>query len=133
MIKTAALFLFVFISAPAYPATVSCLPGEIPAFPERVMDKLYDTAVNTGVSRASKILQEALNELIKPPKLAVDGKIGPATRKAICGLDENAVLGKLAERQAAFYRGIVARKPSQAKFLKGWLRRAAWLPPEKTK
>jgi lysozyme family protein len=131
--KLAALFLFVFLSVPAHSATVACLPGEIPAFPERVMDKLYDTAVNTGVSRASKILQEALNQLIKPPKLAVDGKIGPSTRRAICGLDENAVLSKYAERQAAFYRAIVARKPSQAKFLKGWLRRAAWIPPEKKK
>ena len=33
-----------------------------------------------------------------------------------------------AEAQADHYRAIVRSKPSQEKYLKGWLRRAAWLP-----
>jgi lysozyme family protein len=126
---TAALALL--FALPALGAAIPCRPGEIPEFPDRLHQKLFDTAVNAGHSRAVKLLQQALNDA-GGARLAADGRIGPKTRAAICGLDENAVLRKYAERQAAFYRGIVARKPSQAKFLKGWLRRAAWLPPEKT-
>jgi hypothetical protein len=38
------------------------------------------------------------------------------------------LLDKYCERQAAFYQGLAAKKASQKKFLKGWLKRAAWKP-----
>jgi len=60
--------------------------------------------------------------------LAEDGKIGPKTLRALCGLSETAVLNLYADRQAQFYRDLAGRKPSQQKFLGGWLKRAAWLP-----
>jgi hypothetical protein len=37
-------------------------------------------------------------------------------------------MARCCERQAAFYEGIVRNKPSQRKFLAGWLKRAAWIP-----
>ncbi|MCL2029534.1 MAG: hypothetical protein FWG97_03880 [Deltaproteobacteria bacterium] len=107
---------------------ISCRPGQPPPLPERLKEKLFDTAVNTGVSQASKFLQSALNRL--GAGLALDGKIGPKTLSALCGISEPVVLTLYAERQAEFYRAIVDRKPDQARFLNGWLRRAAWLPDE---
>ena len=107
---------------------VVCRPAEIPKIPERLQAKLFDTAVNTGVSRATKLLQESLNELKPEAALKVDGALGPKTRAALCGLSEAAILAIYVEKQAAFYRSLAAKNPSQAKFLKGWLRRAAWVP-----
>lgn len=96
----------------------------------RVRAKVFDTAVNAGHSRAIKILQQSLNKFsTTKPKLSVDGVIGPKTRLASCNVDPGKLLTTYANQQADFYRGIVARKPNQQKFLKGWLRRAAWIPP----
>lgn len=113
---------------PARAEVIVCPANQAAEMPERLHIKLFDTAVNTGVSRAVKILQQSINELNPAASLAVDGVIGPKTRQALCGLSEAQVLAVYARRQADFYRGIVARKPSQKKFLNGWLRRAAWLP-----
>ena len=60
--------------------------------------------------------------------LAEDGQAGPKTLRALCGLSETALLNLYAERQAEFYEDLARRKPSQLKFLKGWLSRAGWLP-----
>ncbi len=108
--------------------TVICLVDRSPAIPDRLQMKLFDTAVNTGVPRAVKILQQSLNDLKPEARLTVDGKLGPKTKGAMCGLAEVDILRAYAARQAKFYQGIVARDPGQGKFLKGWLRRAEWLP-----
>lgn len=108
-------------------------PWERHGLPERLAAKLFDTAVNMGVGRAAKLLQTALNALGPVVRLVVDGAIGPRTLDAL-GLildtpaGEGRVLDAYAEAQAGHYRAIVKAKPSQAKFLKGWLRRAAWVP-----
>ncbi len=87
----------------------------------------FDTAVNMGPGRAVRFLQQALG-------CSVDGDFGPGTQRAAqaChGADAGLEYCRLRE---AFYRGIVARKPEQAVFLKGWmnrldsLRRQAGLP-----
>lgn len=114
-------------SAPAADL-IACQPGQGPAIPSRLQAKLFDTAVNTGVGRATRLLQETLNGIEPPAGLKVDGLIGPRTRAALCGRSEEAVLQAYARRQAAFYQGLAGRNPGQAKFLQGWLRRAAWLP-----
>jgi lysozyme family protein len=105
---------------------VTCRLDQPPTLPERLKVKMFDTAVNTGLKQASKFLQAALNLLGK--SLAEDGKIGPKTLRALCGLSETAVLNLYADRQAKFYVDLVARKPSQQKFLNGWLLRANWIP-----
>lgn len=116
------------ITPPPADDLIVCPADKSPQIPDRLMAKLFDTAVNTGVSRATKLLQESLNDLRPDAGLALDGALGPKTRAALCGLSEEAVLMIFVEKQSAFYQSIVQKNPSQAKFLKGWLRRAAWLP-----
>jgi type VI secretion system secreted protein VgrG len=102
-------------------------------WPSRLTAKVFDTGVNVGTGGAARILQNALNSLKPAVRLKVDGALGPLTLDALDlalnapnGL--NRVLAAYADAQADYYRAIVRRKPSQAKFLTGWLRRAAWLP-----
>jgi lysozyme family protein len=99
--------------------------------PDRLHQKIFDTSVNTGYKRAVIILQEALNSL--DAKISEDGIIGRMTRASIEPFTNGAysldvLLDKYCERQAAFYQGLATKKASQKKFLKGWLKRAAWLP-----
>lgn len=70
---------------------IICRADEGPQIPDRLMAKLFDTAVNTGVSRATRLLQETLNDLRPQAGLAVDGALGPRTRAALCGLSEEAI------------------------------------------
>jgi lysozyme family protein len=94
--------------------------------PDRATGKMFDTAVNCGTGRAVKFAQAILG-------VAQDGVAGPKTRAAAAAYfkaagDEGKFLKAFVAQQSAFYQGIVARKPSQAKFLNGWLRRAQWVP-----
>jgi lysozyme family protein len=79
---------------------------------------VYDFAVNAGISRAVKTLQQAVGAV-------ADGALGPATLKAIEGYPAEELIKKYSEVKEAFYHGIVASKPEQVKFLKGWLNRVA--------
>jgi lysozyme family protein len=78
----------------------------------------FDFAVNAGASRAIKTLQQAVGAI-------PDGIIGPATMKFIQGYSGEELIKNYSEVKEEFYRGIVARKPDQVKFLKGWLNRVA--------
>ncbi len=106
-------------------------PFEKPGLPPRTTAKLFDAAVNVGVGRAVKLLQDTLGGL--GASLTADGKIGPQTLAAAREIlakagAEGDFLNRFAERQGNFYRNIAAKNPGQEKFLKGWLRRAAWVP-----
>ena len=98
----------------------------------RINGKLFDTAVNVGVKQAFKFLQSALND--RGATLTVDGIVGAKTIAAVQDaliyrpVEEGAVLALLVQKQSDFYKRLAANKPSQQKFLKGWLRRAEWLP-----
>ena len=110
-------------------------PFELFDLPARLTAKLFDTAVNMGVGRAAKLLQTSINSLGPVVKLIVDGAIGPRTLDALGLLldapnGEGRVLTAYADAQANHYQAIVRNKPSQKKFLKGWLRRAAWIPED---
>lgn len=105
-------------------------------FAEPIGEMLFDQAVNGGLSAARKLLQRALNHVIgaggATDKIAVDGAIGPATRRALQWvLAEERGLSNLvmAYRHvtADRYRAIASANPSQVRFLKGWLRRAEQL------
>lgn len=108
-------------------------PFESLEAPDRIMAKLFDTAVNVGVGAAVKMLQRTVNKMGPISQLSVDGAIGPKTR---AGFDivvdapggEAKFLRIFCQEQEAHYRRIVSRKPSQAEFINGWLRRAAWVP-----
>lgn len=87
---------------------------------------LFDCAVNHGTSRAIKLAQEAFNNLSTDfgGKLAVDGIQGPLTKAALSSLPAPSLAKEIITKRKAFYQAIVNSKPSQKKFLKGWLNRA---------
>lgn len=90
-----------------------------PAGCDRLKAKLdlvqFDTAVNMGTNRATKILQSAVG-------VGSDGKFGPATQKACDACDLGTALIEYCEIREGLYRRF-AQGPGQAKFLKGWLNR----------
>jgi lysozyme family protein len=92
----------------------------------KLREKFFDTSINLGKKGASIVLQRALNAL--GSNLIVDGAIGKLTKAALAKYTEPRILSQYVKAQEKYYRDIVARKPSQNVFLKGWLRRAAWLP-----
>lgn len=88
--------------------------------------ELFDTGVNMGPVWATKFLQRATNAL-SGSGLAVDGKMGPATRSAV-----NAYLGSRSNAasilvkalnclQGARYIELVEANPTQRKFINGWI------------
>lgn len=94
---------------------------------EKIGIKLFDTSINAGHSRSHSILQQALKSL-GSTSIIVDGVIGKQTLDELSKYSETQVLKAYCEAQLNFYKGIVAKKPNQAKFLKGWTNRANWLP-----
>jgi lysozyme family protein len=77
---------------------------------------VFDFAVNAGTGRAVKTLQQAIG-------VVADGIIGPRTRAAINGANLKKLINDYSDERIDFYQGIVARKPDQARFINGWLRR----------
>jgi lysozyme family protein len=93
----------------------------------RVLDKVFDTGINTGNGKAALILQRALASAGRP--VAQDGVLGPMTAKAVKTTPEDTLLRTYVAAQEGFYKDIARSSPGKGKFLKGWLRRAAWVPP----
>lgn len=111
------------------------------AFPAPIGEMLFDQGVNGGRAAACKLLQITLNTCLDdglkkfgaravPGELLVDGALGTKTREAMDWVLRYPALGmtaivtgyRAATRQR--YRDIVARNPSQKRFLNGWLARA---------
>lgn len=92
------------------------LAGRCPDLPPRVAVLHFDGCVNHGVKRAAMFLQRAAG--VNP-----DGAIGNITLQRANDMDDYALCESICDQRAQFYRAIVANKPSQAKFLRGWLRR----------
>lgn len=82
------------------------------ALPAGLDGVVFDLAVNSGPSRAKKMLQQAVG-------VAADGQIGPATLAAIKRLGASGAVNKLCDAREAFYRGL----PTFATFGRGWLNR----------
>jgi lysozyme family protein len=76
----------------------------------------FDTAVNMGVRRAIRILQEGIG--CKP-----DGQFGPITAAAVRNCDPYTTMKAYCDIREGFYRRLVERKPKLKKFLRGWLNR----------
>jgi lysozyme family protein len=73
---------------------------------------VFDWAVNSGVSRASKALQKIVG-------VKDDGVIGPNTLKAVESANSQVVIERLTEAREDFYRRLSTFKT----FGKGWLSR----------
>jgi lysozyme family protein len=88
---------------------------------------VFDFQVNAG-GTASKLLQRVLNELGAQPPVAVDGDIGAGTMAALNRMDPKAVYRRYKQSRIDYYQDLVARRPSQVKFLNGWLKRVNSFP-----
>lgn len=112
------------------------------SMPRPLGEAMFDQAVNGGLKTARKLLQTALNACIErlhlaqgmiPKPLVVDGAVGATTQGVFLwalklpALGMPAIISEYRAAAATRYRLIVAHDPSQAKYLKGWLRRASEL------
>lgn len=79
---------------------------------QRIANIFYDWYVNAGKHATSHVAQIAGCSSINEEAI---GKIN--------GMDQEDAFQKIKESRIQFYRDIVRNKPSQAKFLNGWLRR----------
>lgn len=81
-----------------------------------VANKVFDLAVNTGLSQASKILQQALG-------VPIDGILGPKTMAAANAANPLILLADIRTCGAHFYCEVAQSKPALAPDLPGWLNR----------
>ena len=91
----------------------SCKASELP---DGLNILHFDFAVNAGNRQAAKILQRAVY-------VEDDGVIGPITLGKIKSSDTETLIHGYSELRKEFYRGLVANRPKDLKFLKGWLLR----------
>lgn len=96
------------------------VPARAEMFPA-IEDLHFDAAVNHGVMRAIKFLQEAVG-------VAADGKLGPVTVGAYELADKSLVRARYMIARYRFYGAIAARDRTQRIFLTGWLSRLAEFP-----
>jgi len=75
---------------------------------------VFDSAVNMGVGRASKLIQEAAG-------VTADGVLGPASLSAIQKADQKELIEKFSALKESFYRSLKTFDT----FGKGWLNRVA--------
>jgi lysozyme family protein len=78
---------------------------------------IFDQGVNRGIGWPPKRIQAICG-------VAQDGYIGPITLAALNTMDDNHFIREFEAVVEASYRSIVAAKPSQSVFLRGWLNRA---------
>lgn len=99
-------------------------PLRLDELPFRQAALLYDAAVNSGRAQAVKLSQRGYNRcVLHGVKLAVDGILGPMTRKALQN-DTDAVVKAIIQARREFYESLVESAPAQRVFLNGWLNRA---------
>jgi lysozyme family protein len=94
---------------------------------QELADIVFDFQVNAG-DRASRLLQQVINELGAKPALVVDGQIGPGTLRALQAADQKAVYRRFKQGRIDYYKDLVAKRPSLGKFLNGWLNRVNSFP-----
>ena len=100
------------------------------SLPYEIAEELFEISVNTGIMRASIILQTALNLLNRNERLyediKVDGKAGPKTLSTLrlC-LQKNPtklIYNVLNILQGAFYAELMLDNPDYEKYI-GWFNR----------
>lgn len=102
------------------------LPAGCDKLPDRLAMVQFDTAVNHGVSRAVRLLQEVV-------AVPVDGLFGKITEHAVrdvLEMGEDHLIRDYLSAREDLYDEIVERNPSQAVFLRGWKNRIAKLRNE---
>lgn len=92
-------------------------PGFDQITDQRIMMQMVDFGVNSGPFVATQKLQSVLG-------VKVDGKLGPATLKALQDSDQRVVNNSLVAERVKLLCKICVNKPSQLRFLNGWVNRA---------
>lgn len=88
----------------------------------QISAKLFDLGVNTGTGRAVRLLQQAVNRFRRfEEKLAVDGRLGPATAEAVNNFRHPDALLMALRIEAGNYYFFIGNP----RFLAGWLNRLA--------
>jgi type VI secretion system secreted protein VgrG len=99
--------------------------GKCDKMPHPLAYAHFDACVHHGLAGAGKLLQKMIVSFGQ--KIAVDGAVGPKTLSALETLTSTKPVASLCAeynmKREERYRAIVRGKPSQAKFLKGWLNR----------
>lgn len=99
--------------------------------PEVYQDMYFDMCVNHGQGNATKILQRSIYPYAS---VFIDGRFGPQTvaaaKEAASKFPREQLLKKFVEKRIDFYNAIVDNNPKQAKFIKGWTKRANWFLTE---
>jgi len=98
---------------------------------QKIVDEMFDTAVNMGRNRAAKFLQESLSYLNRNERifddLDIDGHIGPTTLRSLDYIlssgEEKLLLKVLNVLQGNFYLKCMKKNPAQEKFMRGWFNR----------
>lgn len=78
-----------------------------------VASVLFSTAVNQGTGRAVKRMQALVG-------VKTDGQMGPATIEAINVRPGSPLCNMFCDMTAIYYDALIARRPSLAKFKRGW-------------
>ena len=85
---------------------------------------LYDAAVNSGPKQSVKFAQRGYNACVAYGQpLDTDGIMGPKTLLAMKQADTDKILMAMLDQREKFFNDLVAAKPSQEVFLRGWLNR----------
>src|SRR5512135_3004318 len=87
-----------------------------------VANKVLDLAINMGFHAAHKIIQLACGDCGNPT--TCDGDLGPNSIAAINASDPQQLLTDIKSRAKDYYQTLAINKPSNLKFLRGWLDRA---------
>lgn len=87
-------------------------PAHCPDLPAGADLAVFDIAVNSGVGRAVRMLQQAAG-------VATDGHFGPQTLAAVRAMSAAGLIRNLHDTRERFYRSL----PTFDRFGKGWLAR----------
>ena len=99
-------------------------PHGLDRLPLRPAGLIYDASVNHGARAGARLAQRGYNKLAgNGEKLAEDGIVGPKTVGALAA-GADALVKAIIQARRDYYHAIVAGRPSQKVFLKGWLNRA---------
>lgn len=90
---------------------------------EKIAIKVFDLGVTMGVKQVIKLLQRACNDSACALPLHDDGVMGPLTIKTVNQIASDKLLRLFLTRAESFYCYIAEVKPTNQKFLKGWLNR----------
>jgi len=92
------------------------LPAKCTDLPPGIRSIHFDSAVNHGVARAARLLQEAAGA--EP-----DGVIGSKTMASIALMSPELLKSRYVSMRYRFYGRIIKRDRSQLDFIVGWLSR----------